>query len=70
MTKDQVLHEVRRLRRDEQVEVLECLAEMVATPLTEEEERGLVEAIDEADRGDLVDGPAVFNAIRGRRTGK
>jgi hypothetical protein len=70
MTKEQVLDEVRRLGRDEQVEVLERLAEMVASPLTEDEERGIAEALDEADRGDLVDGAAAFNAIRGRSTGK
>ena len=66
MTKDQLLDEVRRLRHDEQVEVLECLAEMVASPLSEEEERGLADALDEADRGDLVDGATAFKAIRDR----
>jgi len=34
MTKQQVLDEVRRLGHDEQVEVLEYLAELVAPPLT------------------------------------
>jgi hypothetical protein len=64
MTKEQVLDEVRRLGRDDQMEVLERLVDMVARPLTQEEERGIVEALDEADRGELVDGPAAFEAIR------
>jgi hypothetical protein len=70
VTKDQILSELRRLRRNEQVEVLERLAEVVAAPLSQEEERGLVEAIDETEQGELVDGPAVFDAIHARRTGK
>jgi len=70
MTKEQVLDEVRRLGRDDQMEVLERLVDLVARPLTQEEERGIVEALDEADRGELVDGPAAFEAIRSGTRGR
>jgi hypothetical protein len=38
----------------------------VAPTLSPEQERGLVDAIDETDGGDLVDGVAAFAELRGR----
>jgi hypothetical protein len=64
MTKEQIFDEVRRLPREEQVDVLQRLVEMVAPALTAAEERGLAEALDEADRGDVVDGAETFKKLR------
>jgi len=66
MGKEQVLDEVRRLGRDDQLEVLERLAEIVVSSLTEEEGRAITQALDEAGRGHLVYGAAAFEAIRNR----
>ena len=55
--KDQILDEVRRLPAQERMDVLEGVLELVVPPVSAEQEQGLVEALDEADRGELVDGP-------------
>jgi hypothetical protein len=64
MHKDQILEEVRRLPAQERMDVLEGVLELVVPSLSAEQEQGLVEAIDEADRGELVDGS---EAIAGQR---
>ena len=38
------------------MDVLQGVVDLVAPTLSSEQEKGLVDAIDEADRGDLVDG--------------
>jgi hypothetical protein len=62
----QILEEVRRLPAEERMEVLRGVVELVAPPLSPEEEKGLAGAIDEADRGDLVDGAAALAMLRAR----
>jgi hypothetical protein len=67
MTRAQrILDEVRQLPAEERMDVLEGVVDLVAPALSAEQERGLVDAIDEADRGDLVDGAAAFAKLRGR----
>ena len=62
----QILDEVRRLPTEERMDVLQGIVDLVAWTLSPEQERSLVDAIDEADRGDLVDGVAAFATLRGR----
>jgi hypothetical protein len=67
MTRAQrILDEVRRLPTEERMDVLQGVVDLVAPALSAEQEKGLVDAIDEADRGDLVDGAATFAKLRGR----
>jgi hypothetical protein len=67
MTRTQeILEEVRRLRAEEQMEVLRGVIELAAPSLSPNEEQGLADAIDEADRGDLVDGASALAKLRGR----
>jgi hypothetical protein len=67
MTRAQrILDEVRRLPTEERMEVLQGVVDLVAPAISPGQENGLVDAIDEADRGDLVDGPAAFGRLRGR----
>jgi hypothetical protein len=61
-----ILDEVRRLPTGERMDVLQGVVDLVAPTLPPEQEKGLVEAIDEADRGGLVDGLAAFAKLRGR----
>jgi hypothetical protein len=63
---EQILEEVRRLPAEERMEVLRGVIELVAPPLTPDEEKGLANAIDDAGRGDLVDGAAALAKLRGR----
>jgi hypothetical protein len=42
------------------------VVDLVAPSLSPEQEKGLADAIDEADKGDLVDGAAAFAKLRGR----
>lgn len=67
--KDQILDEVRRLPAHERMDVLEGVLELVMPPLSAEQEQELAEAIDEADRGDLVDGPEAIARQRRRIRG-
>ena len=69
MTKEQICDEVQRLPHDEQMAVLQRLVEIVAPPLTAAEEQGLEDALDEADRGDVIDGPEVFAKLRAHLRG-
>jgi len=64
--KDQILDEVRRLPAEERMHVLEGVLELVVPPLSAKQEQGLVEAIDEADRGELVEGSGAFAKQRRR----
>ncbi len=66
MRKDEILAEVRRLPAGDRMDVLESILELVAPPLSAAEEQGLAEAIDEADRGDLVAGPEAIAKQRRR----
>lgn len=71
MRKDQILEEVRRLPAQERLDVLAGVLELVVPPVSAEQEEGLVEALEEADRGDLVDGPEAIaeqqRRVRGAR---
>jgi hypothetical protein len=69
MRKDQILDEVRRLPAQERMDVLEGVLELVVPPASAEQEQGLVEALDEADRGELVDGPEAIAKRRRRVLG-
>ena len=67
MTRAQrILDQVRRLPTEERMDVLQGVVDLVAPPLSHEQQKGMVDAIDEADRGDLVDGVAAFTKLRGR----
>jgi hypothetical protein len=67
MTRAQrILDEVRRLPTEERMDVLQGVVDLIAPVLSPEQEQGLVEAIDEADRGALVDGAVAFAKLRGR----
>jgi len=61
-----ILDEVRRLPTEERMDVLRGIVDLVAPTLSPEQEKGLLDGIDEADRGDLVDGVAAFAKLRGR----
>ena len=53
------------------MDVLQGVVDLVAPPLSPEQEKGLVDALDEADKGDVVEGAAAFAKQRGRiRDGK
>ena len=69
MRKDEILDEVRRLPAEERMDVLEGILEIVVPTLPAEEERGIAEAIDEAERGELVDGAAALERQRRRLSG-
>jgi len=69
MRKDEILDEVRRLPAEERMDVLEGIMELVAPSLSPEEEQGVAEAIDEAERGELVDGPEAIARQRLRVRG-
>ena len=62
----QILDEVRRLPTAEQLDVLQGVVGLVAPPLSPEQEKGLADALDEVDTGNLVDGAAAFAKLRGR----
>ena len=67
MTRAQrILDEVRRLPEEERMDVLQGVVDLVAPALSPEQEKGLADAIDEADGGELVDGAAAFAKLRGR----
>lgn len=51
------------------MDVLQGVVDLVAPPLSPEQEKGLNDAIDEADAGNLVDGPTAFAKLRGRARG-
>ena len=65
----QILDEVRSLPTEERMDVLQGVVDLVAPPLSPEQEQGLREAIDEADRGELVDGADALAAQRRRLRG-
>jgi hypothetical protein len=68
MTRAQrILDEVRRLPTEERMDVLQGLVDLVAPPLSAEHEQGLIDALDEADRGEVVDGTEAFAKQRQRR---
>ena len=61
MTRAQrILDEVRRLPTEERMDVLQGVVDLGAPALSPEQEEGLVDAIDEADKGALMDGAAAF----------
>jgi len=67
MTRAQrILDEVRRLPTEERLDVLQGVVELVAPALSPEQEKGLIDAIDEADQGELVEGAAAFAKLRQR----
>jgi hypothetical protein len=51
------------------MDVLQGVVDLVAAPLSPEQEQGLSDAIDAADRGELVDGATAFVEIRRRLHG-
>jgi hypothetical protein len=65
----QILEEVRQLPEDERMDVLRGVVGLVATSLTPEQESGIAEALDEADRGETVDGATALAAARRRARG-
>jgi hypothetical protein len=67
--KEQIIDEVRRLPAPDRMEIVQGLLDLVAPPLSAEQEQGLAEAIDEADRGELVDGSEAFAQQRRRIRG-
>ena len=48
------------------MDVLRGVVGLVAPSLSAEQENGIAEAMDEADRGETVDGPAALAAARRR----
>jgi hypothetical protein len=64
MTKEPILDEVPRAPHEEQLDVLQRLVDMVAPPLTADQEQGIADALDEAEAGGLVDGPEAFERVR------
>ena len=61
MTRAQrILDEVRRLPTEERMDVLQGVVDLVAPPLSPEQEQGLIDALDEADLGEVVDGTEAF----------
>jgi hypothetical protein len=66
---ERILDEVRGLPPKERMDVLQSVVDLVAPPLSPEQEKGLSDAITEADAGNLVDGPAAFAKLRGRARG-
>jgi hypothetical protein len=66
MHKDEILAEVRRLPAEDRMDVLEGILELIAPPLSADGEQGLVEAIDQAERGELIDGAEAFAKQRRR----
>jgi hypothetical protein len=64
--KEQIIDEVRRLPAPDRMEIVQGLLDLVAPPLSAEQEQGLAVAIDEADRGELVDGSEAFAQQRRR----
>lgn len=67
--KEQIIDEVRPLPAPDRMEIVQGLLDLVALPLSAEQEQGLDEAIDEADRGELVDGAEAFAQQRRRIRG-
>jgi hypothetical protein len=51
------------------MEIVQGLLDLVAPPISAEQEQGLAQAVDEADRGDLVDGSEAFAQQRRRIRG-
>jgi|HubBroStandDraft_2_1064218.scaffolds.fasta_scaffold754037_2 hypothetical protein len=51
------------------MDVLQGVVGLVAPSLTAEQENGIVEALDEADRGETVDGAAALAEARRRARG-
>jgi hypothetical protein len=68
--KEQILDEVRSLPASERMEILEGVLELVMPSLSPEQEQGLLDAIGQADRGDLelelIDGPEAIAKQRRR----
>jgi hypothetical protein len=62
----QILEEVRQLPADERMDVLRGVLGLVAPSLSAEQENGIAEAFDEAERGETVDGVAALAAARKR----
>lgn len=67
--KEQILDEVRRMPTQERMDVLEGVLDLVVPALSAEQEQGLVDAVEEADRGDLVDGSGAIAKQRQRLRG-
>ena len=71
---EQILDEVRSLPASERMEILEGVLELVVPSLSPEQEQGLLDAIAQADRGDLellellelLDGPEAIAKQRRR----
>ena len=61
-----ILDEVRSLPTEERMDVLHGLVDLVAAPLSGEQDKGLSDAIDEADRGELADGATALGNARRR----
>jgi hypothetical protein len=55
-----ILDEVRRLPTEQRMDVLQGLVDLVAPPLSAEQEQGVIDALDEADRGEVVDATLAF----------
>jgi hypothetical protein len=65
-----ILEEVRQLPADERMDVLRGVVGLVEPTLSAEQENGIAEAMDEADRGETVEGPAALAAARRRARGR
>jgi hypothetical protein len=64
-----ILEEVRQLSTEERMDVLRGVVGLVEPSLSAEQESGIAEALDEADGGEMVDGPAALEAARRRARG-
>ena len=64
--KDRRLEKERPLPAQERKDALEAVLDPAVPRLPAEQERGLMEALDEADRGELVDGPEAIAKQRRR----
>jgi hypothetical protein len=57
---EQIIDEVERLPAPDRMEIVQRLIDLIAPSAPAGQEQELAEAIDEADEGELVDGPDAF----------
>jgi len=56
----EIVEDVRQLPADERMDVLRGVVGLVAPSLSADQENGVTEALDEAERGETVDGVAAL----------
>ena len=66
---EQIVDEVRRLPKDERMDVLQGVVELVAPALNPEEEKGLIDVLMRRTGAISVDGAAALSKQRGRARG-